>query len=81
MGLRSIHEARHGASRMGRRPGNMASLFGHVRIDICVHCGDSRSVFVVLRGLSRNHSTTNGCEYIMTFINNYYYIYYCIYFG
>jgi len=63
MGLRGILKARHDPPRVGRRPWNLASLFGIIRVDICVDRGDHCSVFVVFRRLPGAQPTTYGSKY------------------
>jgi len=63
MGLRGILETRHDPPRMGWRPWNLASLFGHVRVGICVNRGDRSTVLVVFRRLPGAQSTTHGGKY------------------
>jgi len=63
MGLRGVLEAGHDTPRVGRRPWNLASLFGIVRVDICVDRGDHCSFFVVFRRLPGAQPTTHGSKY------------------
>lgn len=63
MELRCVHQTRYGTPRMGGRSGNLASLSGNVRVNICIDCGGNCSIFVVFRRLPGNRTTIDGCEY------------------
>lgn len=63
VGLRSVQQTGHGYPGMGGRLRNMASLPGHVRINIRIRRSNRRSDFVVLRRLPGTRPTSHGCKY------------------
>lgn len=63
VGLCSVHQTGHGYPGMGRCLRNMASLPGHVRIDIRVRRGNRSTGFVVFRRLPGTHPIAHGRKY------------------